>query len=219
MAVITANKKEADGHFPAVCMACGQPATVTTVRNMSWVPPWTGVLILAGALPYVIIVLVLTKKATIQAPFCDKHQRHWVNRTLLLWGTFFLFGAIGICSLLLAGEWAPNNNDVFGGICVGFSVLILVWLCLAIYFQMSGIRPTEITDKEVTLTGVSAAFVDATEDVRDERRARQRRRDEEDDWEDDYDDSRPRRRRQTRDDDDDDEPRSRRKRSSDEFEE
>ena len=84
MAAITANKKEANGYFPAVCMKCGKPATVATVKNLSWVPPWTGVLILAGALPYIIVVAILTKRATIS----NLHMRRLLRRrngSTMLW--------------------------------------------------------------------------------------------------------------------------------------
>src|ERR1700722_12168700 len=95
MAHLTADTREANGYFPAVCMVCGQPATMTKTKAMSWCPPWVGVLILFGVLPYAVVAAILTKRAAVQAPFCDRHHGHWVNRLLLLWSLVFVFGFIG----------------------------------------------------------------------------------------------------------------------------
>ena len=60
MPEIRVHKDEADGELPMICMRCGEPATVTRSRNMSWCPPWVGVLLIAGLVPYVIVALILT---------------------------------------------------------------------------------------------------------------------------------------------------------------
>src|SRR5207247_1179889 len=95
MAEIRLDLGEADGYLPDICMCCGGAATVTKTRKMSWCPPWVGVLILAGLIPYAIVAMILTKRATVQVPLCDQHKGHWFNRALLAFGSFFLFTAIG----------------------------------------------------------------------------------------------------------------------------
>jgi len=212
MAQMTVDKREANGYFPAVCMVCGEEATVTKTKAMSWCPAWVHLLILVAALPYIIVAMIMTKRAAVQGPFCDKHEWHWLKPQLLLWGSFFLFGAFIISSLSLASSLAPGNNILWGSLCAFSSLLGIVWLVLAIVYQHSTIRPAEITDDEITLAGVCDAFVAAAEESRAERR--RRRREDDSRWDDDE----PRRRRRGRDDDDDDDAPRRRKRS-DAFEE
>src|SRR5258708_14518335 len=62
MPQIRLDREDADGRLPMVCMRCGEPATVTRTRNMSWCPPWVGVLFLAGLIPYVIVAIIMTKR-------------------------------------------------------------------------------------------------------------------------------------------------------------
>lgn len=213
MAEIRVRLREADGGLPDVCMKCGEPSTVVKTKNMSWCPPWVGILILGGLLPYLIVAMILTKRTRVQAPLCDQHKGHWFNRALVVWGTFVLFGAICLGGFVLAG--AMNNgggrrgDDIFGFACAGSVVLGLIWLIVLIVAQNTAIRPKEITDKDITLTGLSQEFVDAVEDQdQDDRPRRGRSRDD-----DDYDDEpKARKKRPVYDDDEDDEPRPRKKR-------
>jgi hypothetical protein len=180
MAQIRLSKDEADGHLPAVCMRCGQEATTTTSKRMQWCPPWVGALILFGLLPYLIVAVILTRRATVQAPFCEDHKRHWFNRALLMWSTFFLFGLVGVGGLVLVGslenQQLKEQLMPFSGLtCL---VGVVGWLIIVIVCQNMGIRPKEITDDEILLTGVSDAFVEAVTEgdrERKERRAARRR--------------------------------------------
>jgi hypothetical protein len=240
MAEIRVRLREADGGLPDVCMCCGEPSTILKSKNLSWCPPWVGILILGGLLPYLIVAMIMTKRTTIQAPLCDQHKGHWFNRTLLTVGTFFLFGAIGVGAFILAGILGNNgpgrrNDDSFMGMaCALSAVLGLAWLIILIIAQNTAIRPKEITDRDITLAGLSQAFVDAVEeqDLDDRpRRSSRRSRDDDDDYDDrprkkrsrdeddDYDDAPRSKRRPAAVDEEDDEPRPRKKRrSSEEFE-
>jgi hypothetical protein len=201
MAQIRLHLAQVDGFLPAVCMCCGQPATTTQMKRMSWHPPWAG-----G-----IIALAMTKYATVQAPFCDQHKGHWCKRTLLLWGSFFLFFLFGAGSLVIALNLPPHAVETALPIVgIGCGVLLVTWIIIAIVCQSTSIRTTEITDAEISLTGVSEDFVEAVaeeERARRKRRAQRRReRERPGRWRDDVDD-------------DDDIPRPRRRREDDRFEE
>jgi hypothetical protein len=206
MAQVTLELGEADGYLPPVCMCCGEPASATKVRTMAWTPPWVGVLIFAGLLPYVIIAAVMTKRATVEVPLCERHQWHWLNRNLLMWGSFFLFGLVGAAGLTIGLSLQKQDQDmVMPFVCIGCFVLLVVWLVIAIACQNTAIRPSEITEYEITLTGVCRAFIDAVDEARATRRFRKRERRRYDD--DDYDD----RRRRSDEYEEDDEPRPRRR--------
>jgi hypothetical protein len=202
MADVRLHRDDADGYLPGVCMVCGNDATGTKSKTMSWCPPWVGVLILAGVLPYAIVALVLTKRATIQAPFCDRHQGHWFNRNAIMWGSFFLLGLICIGSFILMaalshGPQKQEDSAILGIVCFGGILLFLAWLITVIICQHTAIRPKEITDTHITLTNVSGGFADAVEDAKAEYRAKRRRRSERWDEEEEEmeDDERPRRSR------------------------
>src|SRR5579871_4414997 len=72
--------------LPEVCMRCGAPATVVRSRKFSWQPQWVIVLLFFGLLPYLIVAIILTKRARVEVPLCDTHKNHW------RWRLFFLIG-------------------------------------------------------------------------------------------------------------------------------
>lgn len=196
MAQVSLQLREADGHLPPVCMCCGEPASADKIRSMTWTPPWVGILILTGLIPYVIVASILTKRTTVQVPLCEQHQGHWLKRNLLIWGSFFLFGFIGVAGIVLAAN-LPNAiaDTVFPFVCVVGMLLLVIWLVIVIWCQNTAIRPKEITDYEITLTGVCDAFIDAVDDARAARRARRRERENREYDEDNEELDAPRRRR------------------------
>jgi hypothetical protein len=187
MATIRLGRYELEEYdLPKVCLRCGARATHYKSKNFSWYPPWA--FLVLGVLG----ALIFTKRATMPVPLCDKHKWHWGGRTALILLSLLalvvlLFGAIAIASA--KEELAPF-------VYLPLFVLFLAWLVFILVLSATTIRPTEITDKSITLRGVSDKFVEAMEEVR---------RGEDDEEEDD----RPRRR--TRDDDEDDRPRAKRR--------
>ena len=212
MAEIRLRLREADGRLPMVCMCCGEPATVTKTKKMSWCPPWVGVLIVAGLLPYAIVASILTKRARVQGPLCEQHKGHWLYRLLILWLTLAVVGFVGLVAIIAVASLPRHLSDSLGPfICIGSVGLFVVWLIGIIIMQYTAIRPKEITDRDILLTGVCDSFVEAVEDAdragdvaRRKRRARL-----EDDY--DYDDDEPKPKKARRSDaiHDEDRPRKR----------
>ena len=193
MAQVCLQVGEADGYLPPVCMVCGEPASGTKVRSMAWTPPWVGLLLLGTLLPYLIVASILTKRTTVEVPLCERHQGHWFNRNLLVWGTFSILLLVWIAAITLFRFIPqPEQDTVIPFICLGSSLLFVVWVIVLLACQYTAIRPKEITDYEITITGVCDAFVDAVDDARAARRARKRERESR---EFDEEDEAPRRRR------------------------
>ena len=195
MARIRLLVREADGELPMVCMRCGEPATVVKTKNMAWCPPWVPVLILAGVIVYIIVAIILTKRARLQAPLCDEHKGHWLYRQLIIWGTFLPLLVIGIAAVVGISN-APNQvrNILCPFFGIGGLVALIAGVVLLAVAQSTAIRPKEITDREILLEGVADEFVQAVEEMDRDRRARRRvRRGRwEDDWESDEEPAPPR---------------------------
>lgn len=221
MADIRVELEVAAGRFPEVCARCGEPATTAKWKTMAWYPPWVNILLLVGVLPAAIVMMILTKRASVKVPFCAGHAWHWINRNLLIAGTFVLFAAIGIISVVVATN-VPRDLEqkIMPVICIGDLVLLVTWLVIIVVAQTTAIRPKEITDKEVVLAGVCNEFVDAVEEADREYRARRiRARRVRDEAEEEEDEPRPRKKGQSTE-VQADEPRPRKKRpATDEFEE
>ena len=111
------------------------------------------VTIVAGVLVCAILAMVLTKRARMLVPLCDKHRNHFLSRALLTW---LGFAGIFVVALLCAAI-AGRHDEVWLALLVYF----VAWLVAAAIAGTTAIRPAEITDHYVRLTNVSHAFVSA----------------------------------------------------------
>ncbi len=167
-----------DGELPPVCMVCGAEATTTVRQNFRWHPQWVIVLILAGVLIWAIVAIILTKTMTVYAPVCDEHKGHWFKRKLIGWG-LVLFGmavfAVGFVSMATFAN-NPQLQQYTGlGLLLG-GVVFFITLIVAAFVLRSAIRPAEITDDDIRLTGVDEGFVEALREQRREDREREKAR-------------------------------------------
>ncbi len=187
---------------PEVCMKCGAPSRVIVHKSFSWTPPGVGALSVVGvlgflplALIFLIVSAAMTKRMAVRVPMCNKHKGHWTNRMLItLLGLLVVLGLVGFAIFASVSE--GDLSDLAGPLWITVVGLLLVWLITIAILQQSAIRPTEITDRSITLRGVSEGYIEALREDRGDL--------------DDEDEDRPRRSRR-RDDDDDDRPRKHRR--------
>lgn len=176
-----------DGRLPPVCVRCGADTDRTVRKTFSWYPPWVNILIVAGLLPWLIVMLLMTKRMTVYAPVCDEHKNHWLVRGLISNGAAIL-GTLALIGLICGGILIADNNAASAdfalyGLIAGIGLFIPL-LIIAVVVSKGTTRATEITDEEIKLTGVADEFVDAVGDEREARRKarkQRRRRDEDDD--------------------------------------
>jgi hypothetical protein len=179
MAKVTIDRRDAeDGYLPDVCMVCGDGGTTPRGKQFSWHPPWVYVLFLGGLVPFVIVAVLLSKRMKIDAPLCPRHRGHWMWRGVVVIGGLLLVLLLGFVSVILIAELErnPRFRNLGGWVCGGVLLLALVWLVVAVIFQSTAIRPTEITDWDMTLVKVSQEFADAYNEEAAERRERRRLR-------------------------------------------
>lgn len=208
MPSIRITRHEAErGLLPPVCMITGEPTTATKRHTFRWTPPWVSILILAGLLPYVIVAMVTRKQMTFDVPVAAGRKWHWLWRQLF--AIFGILGCIGLVFVGIALSNGTNNNRVNQGPDFGLitaaaaGIGLVVTLVIALILQYTSVRPSEITDREITLAGVHENFVVALEDDRDrdeeeaeERRAAKRAKSR------DRDEDAPKKARRIRDDED-----------------
>ena len=166
MAEVRLYLDEANGNLPGACMCCGEQATTAVTRKMSWCPSWIAVFIIFGLLPYAILALIMTRKATVIVPLCDEHKNHWSKRTL-----WILLSALGFTMLVIAvfvvlavlpgriGEEMMPFAAIFA------FVLFLVWIVIIAVAQSSVISTKEITNSDILLSGVSENFVEIMHEI------------------------------------------------------
>jgi hypothetical protein len=127
-------------------------------------------LLLAGLLPFLIVALVTTKRAVLEAPLCSAHKNHWSKRTL--WLVLSFLGLFGLVFVGILAERKPWQSALLLVCLFGF----LVWVVVAIVASMTAVRPRSITDSEIVLVNVSPRFIDALVDFDTEADEQPRRR-------------------------------------------
>jgi hypothetical protein len=212
------------GLLPGVCAKCAEPTEDFYLRKFSWYPPIAIVgFLVGGIIGFAILALILTKKMDVRVPMCPTHKGDWAWRRWFLGiGFLLIFGLGGAAFAIAASQQAPND-DAVGFVCLGFGLGLLVFLIPALIINNNAIRPTEITERGITLTNVHRDFIEALEEDRDRDQAESSKgNDEEVEWRQrrprsrpvNDSDEQPRRKPRSRDDDaDDDDELERRARS------
>jgi hypothetical protein len=177
MAKVRLSRREVErGHLPPVCALTGVPTDDVKRKTFSWMPSWVGLLILFGLLPYLIIALIMRKSMTVDLPLVREKHGHW------LWRTVFLLIGVSMCVSLLvgggimsSGAGRGSSQESVAGVLFALGIVgFLAVLIAALVLSQKAIRPTEITDNEITLAGVHPRFRDAIEYDREEEYERDR---------------------------------------------
>jgi hypothetical protein len=121
-------------------------------KELVWCTPWIPLLLLGMGRGVVV--------SQIRAPFCDRHKDYWSKRDFYLLGTFFLFGFLGVI-----GYFVFRRSDFSRFVCLGWLIMLIIWVIIVIIVHYAGIRAKEITKTNVFIKGVSAAFVAAVEEA------------------------------------------------------
>jgi hypothetical protein len=178
------NRRRDEQAIPDLCIRCARPTDYRKTKQFSWYPPWIIVLLLlVGPIPYIIVALILTKKRTLEVPLCDQHRHHFLWAPLFIGLGLVLIIILAIGTGIVGSQASQAGDDtLFGLLCGGGVLFFLVWLIVAIILQNRLVKPKEITDDEITLTGVAEEFVEEFENEMEARRASRLDREAQEGW-------------------------------------
>lgn len=141
--------------LPDICLKSNLPATRRIKRNLQWHHPAIALSILAGLLIYVILALILTKRATIHVPLTEEWYERRKRRMIFSWVAGLVFiglMVLGIALLVQTEEGMYALLLLFGFI--GGLITLIVGT------NMVGlVTPKRITDDYVWLKGVHPDFL------------------------------------------------------------
>lgn len=143
--------------LPNLCVKSGVVTDEEGItRRLQWHPPWIAITIIGGLLVYVILALVMTKRATVTFPLSEDEKRKRRSRLVTTW-----IVALGSLALIIGciGGFAtinrPSDEMVVSLLCgigagiVGLLVALVVGQTIARI-----LKPTKITDTHLWLKGV-----------------------------------------------------------------
>jgi rRNA maturation protein Nop10 len=160
-----------EGDLPKACMRCGAPSIVNRPRKFTWHPEWITTMIVFGfvclmplAIAGFILSIALTKRMRIPVPLCEKHRRRWAWRNAVgILGLVVLpvLGILGIIALSQSQTPQDAPSTLGGLFCGGTFFGLIIWLVTMAVLEGRAIRAAEITDRGITMRGISPAFLQA----------------------------------------------------------
>src|SRR4051812_23147650 len=143
--------------LPPICVKSGQPATQWLKRHLQWHEPWLALTILIGVLIYVIIALIMTKRATIMIGLSDEWAARRKTRILVALVLALLGIGAGVAGVVL-GSQGPGQEGWFGLLVL--ALIVLIGDALYAQYACRLVHPQRITDQYVWLKGVHPSFLD-----------------------------------------------------------
>lgn len=144
--------------LPAVCVKSGLPATTWLKREMSWYHPLCYLALLGGLIPFVVIALIVQKKATVHVGLCEEWAARRKRWLFIGWTTALL----GLALLVGGCTIAANNERELGAFFLGVPVGIVVMLIGGVAGSIGSriVTPKKITDEYVWIKGVHPNMLD-----------------------------------------------------------
>ena len=134
--------------LPDRCIKCNAPADGPFQKQtVSWHSPVLYLLLLAGLLPYAIVVLILNEKGSVGVRLCAHHRQRRLATLLAAW----TLGVGGLVTIV-ASPAAHSRAVVIGGIAAFLAGLVL-GACTRL------LTPKKIDGHFMWLRGLSAEFL------------------------------------------------------------
>jgi hypothetical protein len=139
-------------HLPDRCIRCNTASNLRRIkRTLHWHHPAIYLTILAGLLVYVIVALVVRKRAEVEVSICPADltsRRVKIALAWLFWLSFF--GSFMVLASLQAPDWMWA---------VVPPVLLIIGLIFTIMSRL--VKPAKIDEKQVWLRGICAPYLAA----------------------------------------------------------
>jgi hypothetical protein len=141
--------------LPDICLKSNLPASRRLKRNLQWHHPAVYLALLVNLIVYVVVAMIVQKRATLFIPLTEEWFARRKRRLLIAWGSFLLCLGMIVLGIVLA----VNEQDwglllflggLIGGAVVGIAGLLSCRL----------IAPTRITDEYVWVKGVHSDYLD-----------------------------------------------------------
>lgn len=140
--------------LPPICVKSGQPATQWLRRKLIWHPPWIALTVLIAIPVYIVIALILTKRATIVIGLTEEWAARRRRRIVIAVGAVLTSVAMVVTAFALGSQHDTWFALLLPGIVTGLGA--------AIYGQYACrlVWPQRITDQYVWVKGVHPNFLE-----------------------------------------------------------
>jgi hypothetical protein len=144
-----------DAPLPDICVKSNQPAARRLKRKLQWHHPAIALSVLIGVPIYIILALVLMKRATIMLPLSQEWYERRTRRLIFAWGSGLLCLGLVVLGFVIGVQADDGSYLLLSliGLIGGIAVLIYG------QYACSMVRPTRMTDQYIWLKGVHPDFL------------------------------------------------------------
>ena len=136
--------------FPERCVICNEAAARRLKRRVFWHPPGYYALIFTGWALYLIVSLIVRKRAEFEVGLCERHVKRRRNA--------MLFGWLGSIALVVAAVAIGDKNPALAGLCV-----LCVFACFIASMLMVRVVTAKRIDKQWAWLKFERPFLDSIE--------------------------------------------------------
>ena len=146
-----------NARLPHRCVKTGEPTTSRgIIKRFSWYNPWLVLVILLNLLIFIVLAIVLSKRATIEVPLSDNEKG---KRSIWLIGCW-VAGLGGMTEIFFGIYLLGGANAGPAGLVAIVTGIILILAALIVGQAKSRVlRPTKITDTHIWLRGVHESIL------------------------------------------------------------
>jgi hypothetical protein len=134
--------------LPGRCVKCNAYTDERLKRKLTWHHPALYLLIFASLLIYVIVAMIVRKRATVDVGLCPKHLAARKRNLAITWA----LGLLSVGGFVLAGM-LEDFTFAFAGIALIFVTAIYGVVMVRV------VAPSKIDDQLVWLKGVNADYL------------------------------------------------------------
>jgi hypothetical protein len=140
--------------FPARCVKCNEPTnTPPLVRRLYWHTAWIYLLLFVSVLIYVVVAIIIRKRATVEYHLCPAHLARRRNFVIGVWACLLLTIGCFVLAIAESQSWLA-----------GVALLLLIVSLVLGMFGVRALATVKIDNGTVWMTGAGKAFLDSLPD-------------------------------------------------------
>lgn len=145
--------------LPEICVVSNEPTTLRIRRKLQWHHPLLVLTVFIGVPVYIILALILTKRATIQLPLTEEWIARRQRRMIFAWVTGLLFVGLIVGGIALAIQMDDPSYLFLMvlGIVGGLAALIGGQATVGL------VAPKRMTDDYIWLKGIHPDYLNRLE--------------------------------------------------------
>ncbi len=144
-----------DYPLPDRCVLCNAPAEGKRIKKtLMWHNPAWYLLILFNLILYVLVAMIISKRAKVAAGICPRHRKRRTRAFLIGW-------LVLLVSTVLLPLATTISDPTLSTVGVGVALVLMIGSVIFLLFRTNFLSPKRITKTHVIIGNAGAAFLNS----------------------------------------------------------